>query len=83
MLVQQSRLGEIDRDELAEVITDAWAAQGPEDAWWQASSWPRERLDRARQVDPARLAALDVLKAVRVDDAYTNLVLPGCCATTG
>jgi 16S rRNA (cytosine967-C5)-methyltransferase len=27
-------------------------------------------------VDPARLAALEVLKAVRVDDAYTNLVLP-------
>ena len=27
-------------------------------------------------VDPARLAAYDVLKAVRVDDAYTNLVLP-------
>jgi len=27
-------------------------------------------------VDPARLAALDVLKAVRVDQAYTNLVLP-------
>lgn len=28
------------------------------------------------RVDPARLAALEVLKAVRVDDAYTNLVLP-------
>lgn len=27
-------------------------------------------------VDPVRLAALDVLKAVRVDGAYTNLVLP-------
>jgi 16S rRNA (cytosine967-C5)-methyltransferase len=27
-------------------------------------------------VDPARLAALEVLKSVRVDDAYTNLVLP-------
>jgi 16S rRNA (cytosine967-C5)-methyltransferase len=27
-------------------------------------------------VDPARLAALEVLKAVRVDQAYTNLVLP-------
>ena len=26
--------------------------------------------------DPARLAALDVMKAVRVDGAYTNLVLP-------
>ncbi len=29
-----------------------------------------------RRADPARLAAYDVLKAVRVDDAYTNLVLP-------
>jgi hypothetical protein len=29
VLVQQSRLGEIDRDELAEVITDAWAARAP------------------------------------------------------
>jgi 16S rRNA (cytosine967-C5)-methyltransferase len=27
-------------------------------------------------VDPARLAAYDVLKAVRLEDAYTNLVLP-------
>lgn len=32
---------------------------------------------RARpKVDPARRAAHDVLRAVRVDDAYTNLVLP-------
>jgi hypothetical protein len=29
VLVQQSRLGEIDRDELAEVITDAWASRAP------------------------------------------------------
>jgi hypothetical protein len=29
VLVQQSRLGEISRDELAEVITDAWAAKAP------------------------------------------------------
>ncbi|MBA3780992.1 MAG: rRNA cytosine-C5-methyltransferase [Nocardioides sp.] len=31
---------------------------------------------RMTRADPARLAAYDVLKAVRVDDAYTNLVLP-------
>jgi len=38
---------------------------------------PTARPSRARsRVDPARLAALEVLKAVRVDDAYTNLVLP-------
>jgi len=29
VLVQQSRLAEIDRDELAEVITDAWLAKAP------------------------------------------------------
>ena len=29
VLVQQSRLGELDRDELAEIITDAWAARAP------------------------------------------------------
>ena len=29
VLVQQSRLGEIDRDELAEIITEAWAAMAP------------------------------------------------------
>ena len=29
VLVQQSRLGEMSRDELAEVITEAWAAKAP------------------------------------------------------
>jgi hypothetical protein len=29
VLVQQSRLGEIDVDELEEIITDAWAARAP------------------------------------------------------
>ncbi|MGH3361082.1 MAG: MmcQ/YjbR family DNA-binding protein [Nocardioides sp.] len=29
VLVQQSRLGELTRDELAEVITDAWATRAP------------------------------------------------------
>jgi hypothetical protein len=29
VLVQQGRLGEISRDELAEVITDAWLAVAP------------------------------------------------------
>lgn len=33
--------------------------------------------------DPARLAAYDVLRAVRVDDAYTNLVLPHVLARHG
>ena len=32
--------------------------------------------DRQTTTDPARLAAFDVLKAVRVDKAYANLVLP-------
>jgi len=30
VLVQQSRLGEIEREELAEIITDAWAAKAPQ-----------------------------------------------------
>jgi hypothetical protein len=29
VLVQQSRLGEVGRDELAEIITDAWLAKAP------------------------------------------------------
>jgi len=29
VLVQQSRLGEVEREELAEIITDAWAAKAP------------------------------------------------------
>jgi 16S rRNA (cytosine967-C5)-methyltransferase len=33
--------------------------------------------------DPARRAAYDVLRAVRVDDAYTNLALPGALARHG
>ncbi|MGZ6798006.1 MAG: RsmB/NOP family class I SAM-dependent RNA methyltransferase [Nocardioidaceae bacterium] len=35
-----------------------------------------ERRPRPARVDAARLAAFDVLRAVREDDAYTNLVLP-------
>ncbi|QFZ22068.1 RsmB/NOP family class I SAM-dependent RNA methyltransferase [Saccharothrix syringae] len=40
---------------------------------------PRRRTGPARppQEDPARLAALDTLRAVRQRDAYANLVLPG------
>jgi 16S rRNA (cytosine967-C5)-methyltransferase len=34
-------------------------------------------------VDPARLAAFEVLKAVRVDDGYTNLLLPAVLARHG
>jgi hypothetical protein len=29
VLVQQSRLGEVERDELAEILTDAWASKAP------------------------------------------------------
>lgn len=38
----------------------------------QQSARPANRT----KVDPARLAAWDVLRAVRVEDAYANLVLP-------
>ncbi len=50
---------------------------------------PRRRGRPARtaparpKVDPARLAALEVLQAVRVDDAYTNLVLPAVLGRHG
>ena len=33
-------------------------------------------VERRPRVDPARLAAYEVLRAVRVEDAYTNLALP-------
>lgn len=36
-----------------------------------------------RAVDPARLAAFEVLKAVRVEDGYTNLLLPAVLARHG
>jgi 16S rRNA (cytosine967-C5)-methyltransferase len=36
----------------------------------------RSRRHRTGPADPARLAAYDVLEAVRTQDAYTNLVLP-------
>lgn len=39
--------------------------------------------DRKRRLDPARLAAFDVLKAVRVDDAYANLALPAALREHG
>ncbi|KRF35971.1 RsmB/NOP family class I SAM-dependent RNA methyltransferase [Nocardioides sp. Soil805] len=42
-----------------------------------------ERRSRGGRIDPARLAALEVLKAVRVDDAYANLALPRVLAEHG
>jgi len=50
-------------------MADPGARVGPPQP---APRHPRPRLD----VDVPRLAALEVLKAVRVDDAYANLVLP-------
>ncbi len=38
---------------------------------------------RGRPVDPARRAALEVLRLVRADDAYTNLVLPSVIRQAG
>jgi len=38
---------------------------------------------RRPRVDPARLAAFEVLKAVRVDDAYANLALPAALREHG
>jgi len=42
----------------------------------QGGRRPGGRPPRSRTVDAPRAAAYDVLRAVRVDDAYTNLVLP-------
>jgi 16S rRNA (cytosine967-C5)-methyltransferase len=42
-----------------------------------------ERLGTRRQADPARAAALDVLRAVADDDAYANLVLPRILRAAG
>ena len=50
---------------------------------WSASTSMAERRPRGGRIDPARLAALDVLKAVRVDDAYANLALPHALAEHG
>ncbi len=43
----------------------------------------RRRRARSTKVDPARLAAYDVLVAVREQDAYTNLVLPSLLRSRG
>jgi len=44
---------------------------------------PGGRPPRSRTIDAPRAAAYDVLKAVRVDDAYTNLVLPQVLRAAG
>ncbi len=44
-------------------------------------SAPTTATPAKTRVDPSRRAAFDVLRAVRVDDAYSNLVLPHVLAT--
>lgn len=46
----------------------------------QAPRTPPKPKPRRHDVDVPRLAAFQVLKTVRVDDAYTNLVLPAVIA---
>ena len=43
----------------------------------------RHRKPARRRADPARVAAYEVLEAVRADDAYTNLVLPAVLGRHG
>ncbi|KAA1424174.1 RsmB/NOP family class I SAM-dependent RNA methyltransferase [Nocardioides antri] len=43
----------------------------------------RRPMPPARPADPARAAALEVLRLVRTEDAYTNLVLPSVVAKHG
>ena len=93
VLVQQSRLGEIEprragRDHHGRVADQGAQVPGRRRSWRPPMAEPRSRGQQrgtppadapgARKIvlDPARAAALDVLKAVRVDRAYANLVLP-------
>ncbi|PWN02775.1 rRNA cytosine-C5-methyltransferase [Nocardioides silvaticus] len=46
-------------------------------------SRPPRRPGPSRPVDAARAAALEVLRLVRTEDAYTNLVLPSVVAKAG
>jgi len=49
----------------------------------RAGGRPPGRKGGRAPLDPARLAAFDVLRAVRVDNAYANLVLPHALRTHG
>ncbi|HTW14972.1 MAG TPA: transcription antitermination factor NusB [Nocardioides sp.] len=49
----------------------------------RGSRRPAPRKATGRPGDPARLAALQVLQAVRVDDAYANLALPAALRDHG
>lgn len=54
------------------------AGRGPRPGTKPGAGAPEagKRPANRSRVDPSRLAAFDVLKAVRVEDAYANLVLP-------
>ena len=83
VLVQQSRLGRADprragRDHHRRLGQPGAAAAGAGAPRRWLSGGQRRRTART---GPGR--ALDVLKAVRVDDAYANLVLPRPCAEHG
>ncbi|GAC79494.1 16S rRNA (cytosine967-C5)-methyltransferase [Gordonia malaquae] len=49
---------------------------GPQRGGGQRSDAPRDKKTRDKPVDGARSVALKVLRAVRKDDAYANLLLP-------
>ncbi len=73
------RLGEVKAFGKKQMPAADWArGAGGDDAEPALRRWPRSR----GRVDPARLAALDVLRAVREDDAYTNLALPAALDTS-
>ena len=59
----------------AEIITDAWAVRAPKRLVAEHLG-PQSGEGSSVAVDPARRAAYAVLKAVRAEDAYANLVLP-------
>ena len=69
VVVQQSRLGEVDG---RRAPRDHHRCLGPTRT---EASGPPAQVPRPVTADPARLAAYDVVRAVRTEDAYANLVL--------
>lgn len=55
----------------------------PRGNWPSRPAKPRPRKPRRRQLDPARRAAFDVLRAVTERDAYPNLALPALLRERG
>ena len=81
VLLQQSRLGELDVDELREVLTDAWLAVAPKSL---AKKFLGRGAVTARPIRPGPPRGFEVLKAVRVKERlHQPRAAPPCSASTG